>query len=365
MPPSFRIPRANRGPGRSSLTRTKLLRGKSILPRTWETENERKQLLCNTAHPSLRSRVSRAGAAPAAIPARGPAEPPPLRPDAAPGPRVRPAWGPPPSSPRNTLSEGEREIKIRGGGGGGKGGQSLAEVGDWRARAHTSPAGDIPPLPPPPPHLPGRPSQSAGSGRAGAAPRRGGQGRRQLLPRPAAARRAAPSLRVRRQPPPGAPVGAGGARTWSDMARPRCVRQARLGRCRRSAPFSARSANTGRGAGGISCAPELTSRPARRGAARPARRLLPGRTGSPREAPPAAPPPSPANPEAPLPRAGPHRPGPRRRRGKAAGPRRGPPAALPGPRGQARPLRAQAAPAGPAAEGHLMACPGERKWVFL
>lgn len=209
MPPSFRIPRANRGPGRSSLTRTKLLRGKSILPRTWETENERKQLLCNTAHPSLRSRVSRAGAAPAAIPARGPAEPPPLRPDAAPGPRVRPAWGPPPSSPRNTLSEGEREIKIRGGGGGGKGGQSLAEVGDWRARAHTSPAGDIPPLPPPPPAPPGPPLTERGVGPGRGCPAAGRAGP-QAAP-PAACRRP-----PRRAVPPrqtaAAPGGAGRGR---------------------------------------------------------------------------------------------------------------------------------------------------------
>lgn len=267
MPPSFRIPRANGGPGRSSLTRTKLLRGKSILPRTWETENERKQLLCNTAHPSLRSRVSRAGAAPAAIPARGPAEPPPLRPDAAPGPRVRPAWGPPPSSPRNTLSEGEREIKIRGGGGGGKGGQSLAEVGDWRARAHTSPAGDIPPLPPPPSRT-SRAAPHRARGRAGPGLPRGGAGRAagsssRGLPPPAAPRRPSASDGSRprgRRSGPAAPVP---GQTWLGP-----VACGRLGWAAAGAPLLSLPAAQTQAAARAGFPVRLSSLPARPDAAR-------------------------------------------------------------------------------------------------
>lgn len=121
-------------------------------------------------------------------------------------------------------------------------------------------AGRPPWSPPGPAARKGRPGSSSAAPRGRAAPRR----------------RSFPSAR-------GSPGRAGGGRTWSDMARPRGVRQARLGRCRRSAPFSARSANTGRGAGGISCAPELTSRTA-------APRLLPARR--PRK-PPRAPPASP------------------------------------------------------------------------
>lgn len=234
-----------------------------------------------------------------------------------------------------------------------------------RARTH-KPRGGHSPTPPPPSRT-SRAAPHRARGRAGPGLPRGGAGRAagsssRGLPPPAAPRRPSASDGSRprgRRSGPAAPVP---GQTWLGP-----VACGRLGWAAAGAPLLSLPAAQTQAAARAGFPVRLSSLPARPDAARrgpPAGSspAAPGARGRHRLRPP---PPSPANPEAPLPRAGPHRPGPRRRRGKAAGPRRGPPAALPGPRGQARPLRAQAAPAGPAAEGHLMACPGERKWVFL
>lgn len=171
--PGFRIPRANRGPGKPSLPHTKPAPGESILPHTREMENERKQQLCNTAHPWLPPRVPRAGAVPAAIP---------LRPDP-PRPPSVPAWSPP-ALPAKHPGEGGKTIKTQR-----ERGPNLAELGDRHPYIHThSPRGTFPPAPP------GRPRPRWP--RAGLPRRVRAEGRRRLLPRPR-------GRRARRAVPPG------------------------------------------------------------------------------------------------------------------------------------------------------------------
>lgn len=171
--------------------------------------------MCNTAHPPLLSRVSRAGAAPAAIP---------LRPDAAPAPEypcLEPA-----RAPRETpRGKGKKGLKCRG-----RGGRVWLRSGiGIHTHAHT-PRGEHSPRRPPG----GRHSARPGRGCPAAAESAGG-----------GAQAAPPAPPGPPRPPCRPPAAGTAARTWSDMAQPRVVRQARLGRCRRSAPFSARSANTG------------------------------------------------------------------------------------------------------------------------
>lgn len=117
-------------------------------------------------------------------------------------------------------------------------------------------------VPPPLPtsHSPtGHPRSARPRRLQGAAGGTEGGGRREQLPPPARAE----GLRTAAPPAAGAPRVPGP--TWLGAGRA----TGSVGPLRGSAPFSARSANTGRGAGGISCAPELTSR----------RRLLPARAG--------------------------------------------------------------------------------------
>lgn len=162
-----------------------------------------------------------------------------------PPPGARPGAGPAPSAPSGA---GWRD-------------SPLAGRERTRRQSSTEPRG-IPPPPSPPTHThthraprrdtPAPPSAGGGRGSGGGG---GGSGSR-LAPGPRGFVDAAtPAAGAPRVPGP----------TWLGAGRA----AGSAGPLRGSAPFSARSANTGRGAGGISCAPELTSR----------RRLLPARAG--------------------------------------------------------------------------------------